>query len=130
MALVAVIIVANVPQGLPSTVTALLFIVADRMGKENVFVKKLDVIETLGATSCICTDKTGTLTQNCMSVANIWVVGAKLTAGRGRSGISVHGSLPSNTNAIVVSQPILCLHIVNLISSPHPIALQPYTAIC
>lgn len=73
--------VANVPQGLPSTITAALFIVADRMGAQNVFVKKLDVIETLGSCSMICTDKTGTLTQNLMSVAHLWVHGRKLTDG-------------------------------------------------
>lgn len=72
-----IITVANVPQGLPSTITAALHIVAKRMGKHNVFVKKLDVIETLGSCSLICTDKTGTLTQNLMSVANLWVVGGK-----------------------------------------------------
>jgi sodium/potassium-transporting ATPase subunit alpha len=57
-------------------VTACLFIVAERMGAHNVFVKKLDIIETLGSCSCICTDKTGTLTQNLMSVANLWMVRA------------------------------------------------------
>ena len=74
------IMISNVPQGLPSTVTACLFIVADTMGKENVFVKKLDVIETLGSCTLICTDKTGTLTQNLMSVANLWSFGSPNTA--------------------------------------------------
>jgi sodium/potassium-transporting ATPase subunit alpha len=68
-----IILVANVPQGLPSTITAALFIVSERMRKENVLVKKLDIIETLGSCSLICTDKTGTLTMNLMTVANIWV---------------------------------------------------------
>jgi sodium/potassium-transporting ATPase subunit alpha len=54
-----VIMVGNVPQGLPATVTASLFIVAERMGAHNVFVKKLDIIETLGSCTLICTDKTG-----------------------------------------------------------------------
>jgi magnesium-transporting ATPase (P-type) len=58
--------------GLPTTVTTCLYIVADSMKKENVFVKKLDIIETLGSCTCICTDKTGTLTMNQMSVANAW----------------------------------------------------------
>jgi sodium/potassium-transporting ATPase subunit alpha len=68
-----IILVANVPQGLPSTITAALFIVSERMRKENVLVKKLDIIETLGSCSLICTDKTGTLTMNLMTVANVWV---------------------------------------------------------
>lgn len=73
-----IIMVANVPQGLPSTITAALYIVANRMGAQNVFVKKLDIIETLGSCNMICTDKTGTLTQNIMTVAHLWVVGKKM----------------------------------------------------
>jgi len=68
-----IILVANVPQGLPSTITAALFIVSERMRIQNVLVKKLDIIETLGSCSLICTDKTGTLTMNLMTVANVWV---------------------------------------------------------
>ena len=71
--------IGNVPQGLPTTVTACLFIIADRMGAQNVFVKKLDIVETLGSCTCICTDKTGTLTQNLMSVANFWFVNSTYT---------------------------------------------------
>ena len=68
-----IILVGNVPQGLPSTVTASLLIVADKMMASNVLLKKLDIIETLGSCTCICTDKTGTLTMNLMSVSNLWV---------------------------------------------------------
>lgn len=75
-----VIMIGNVPQGLPTTVTALLYLVAENMGKQNVFVKKLDIIETLGSCTLICTDKTGTLTLNQMTVANLWVFGQKFTA--------------------------------------------------
>jgi sodium/potassium-transporting ATPase subunit alpha len=67
------IMIANVPQGLPTTVTASLYLVAEGMAKQNVFVKKLDIIETLGSCTLICTDKTGTLTLNRMTVANLWV---------------------------------------------------------
>lgn len=69
-----VTIIANLPCGLPATVTMCLLIVAERMRKKNVFIKRLDSIETLGACSLICTDKTGTLTQNSMSVAHAWVL--------------------------------------------------------
>lgn len=75
-----VIMIGNVPQGLPSTTAASLFLVAERMGKQNVFVKKLDIIETLGSCTLICTDKTGTLTLNQMTVSNLWVFGRRFTA--------------------------------------------------
>jgi len=70
---IVIILVGNVPQGLPTTITACLVIIAERMGRKNVFVKKLDLVETLGSCTLICTDKTGTLTQNKMTVENIWV---------------------------------------------------------
>jgi len=74
--LVITIFVANIPQGLPATVTSCLGIAAKRMYRRNVLVKNLEVIETLGATTCIASDKTGTLTQNRMSVQNFWFNGA------------------------------------------------------
>ncbi|KAK1944316.1 Sodium/potassium-transporting ATPase subunit alpha-4 [Phytophthora citrophthora] len=74
-----VIIVANVPQGLPATVTSLLTITASRLAVRNVFVKRLDCVETLGTISLIATDKTGTLTKNVMTVTDTWA-GGKFTA--------------------------------------------------
>ncbi|CAB3410979.1 unnamed protein product [Caenorhabditis bovis] len=66
------VIIANVPQGLPTTVTTELTVIARRMAKKNVFLKKLEKIDSVGATTVIASDKTGTLTKNCMTVTDLW----------------------------------------------------------
>ncbi|PPQ97968.1 hypothetical protein CVT26_003117 [Gymnopilus dilepis] len=66
------ILVAFVPEGLPSVVTLLLSIAAKRMAKQNVLVKDLQGVETLGSLTLLATDKTGTLTRNQMTVTNLW----------------------------------------------------------
>jgi sodium/potassium uptake antiporter P-type ATPase alpha subunit len=63
-------VVANIPEGLLPQLTAQLTLVAKRMQSRNVLVKNLEIIETLGCTSCVASDKTGTLTQNRMTVAH------------------------------------------------------------
>ena len=65
------IIVANVPEGLLPTVTLSLTMASKRMSKKNALIKNLESVETLGSTSCICTDKTGTLTQGRISVHHL-----------------------------------------------------------
>jgi sodium/potassium-transporting ATPase subunit alpha len=67
------VMVAYVPEGLPATVATCLQIASKRMGERHVFVKKPDIIEALGAATVICSDKTGTLTQNRMTVENLFV---------------------------------------------------------
>jgi sodium/potassium-transporting ATPase subunit alpha len=69
------IFVAWVPEGLPATVTMLLTIAAKRMATQNVLVKDLQGVETLGAITLLATDKTGTLTRNQMTTTNIWTCG-------------------------------------------------------
>ena len=66
------IIVANVPEGLLVTVTVSLALTAKRMHLKAVLVKHLEAVETLGSTSVIASDKTGTLTQNRMTVQHCW----------------------------------------------------------
>merc|ERR1712226_455224 len=75
------IIVANVPEGLLATVTVCLTLTAKRMASKNCLVKNLEAVETLGSTSTICSDKTGTLTQNRMTVAHMWFDNAIHEAG-------------------------------------------------
>jgi sodium/potassium-transporting ATPase subunit alpha len=67
-----VVVVANVPEGLPATVTSCLSITAKRMAARNVLVKRTNIIESLGSATVIASDKTGTLTQNRMTVENLW----------------------------------------------------------
>jgi len=66
------IIVANVPEGLLMTVTLSLALTAKKMAEKFVLVKNMESVETLGSTSCICSDKTGTLTQNKMTVSHLF----------------------------------------------------------
>ena len=67
------IIVANVPEGLLPTVTLALILASRRMASRNALTKNLESVETLGSTTVICTDKTGTLTQNRMAVNSLIV---------------------------------------------------------
>lgn len=67
------IIVANVPEGLLPTVTLALSLASKRMSERNALIKQLESVETLGSTTVICTDKTGTLTQNKMAVHSLLV---------------------------------------------------------
>jgi len=90
-------IVAFVPEGLLPTVTLALAMGTQRMARRHALIKHLSAVETLGCTTVICTDKTGTLTQNAMTVQALWVAGRRLTVtgvGYAPEGQILEGSRP------------------------------------
>lgn len=84
-------IVAFVPEGLLPTVTLSLAMGVQRMARRKALVKRLSAVETLGCTSVICTDKTGTLTQNAMTVREIRLGGRRVEASG--TGYGLEGTL-------------------------------------
>jgi sodium/potassium-transporting ATPase subunit alpha len=78
------IIVANVPEGLLPTVTLALAMGSQRMAKRKALIKQLTSVETLGCTTVICTDKTGTLTENRLRVERLYVDGREVAVSNGR----------------------------------------------
>jgi len=97
--------VAAIPEGLPTVVTIVLTLGSKRMVQNNALARKLSSVETLGTTSVICTDKTGTLTQNQMQVMRLWGGGKTWTVTG--EGFDPHGNFldPEGKPAVLDQEP-------------------------
>ena len=78
------LLVANVPEGLLPTITLALAVGVARLARAGALVKRLSAVETLGSTTVICTDKTGTLTMNRMHAVAAWTPSGPLDLTDGR----------------------------------------------
>jgi P-type Ca2+ transporter type 2C len=91
-------VVSAIPEGLPAVMTITLAVGVNRMAKRNAIIRRLQAVDTLGATSVICSDKTGTITTNQMTVQRIYLSGDTVEVSGG--GFNPEGEFSKNGTAI------------------------------
>jgi calcium-translocating P-type ATPase len=105
--------VSLVPEGLPVALTIALAVGVQRMAKKGTVVRKLSAVETLGSTTIICTDKTGTLTKNEMTVTKIYLAESDLDINVEGVGYEPNGKLLVQSNSAELDKMLLTLILCN-----------------